>query len=298
MDSYALQVANALTGNDPHEAVIELHFPAAVFRFDEPALIALSGADFDAAVDDIQMPVNKSLLVPRGAILSFNKKVSGERCYLSVRGGFSLTPWLGSYSTNLAASAGGLNGKKLTNGDILHFRKKMSNPEGILKIFHWRADTTTAYMDAHYLYFIKGPEWDWLDEASQYKFLQEPFTVTSKSDRMAIWLQGEKLSCVNHDELVSSAVTMGTMQLLPTGELLVLMADHQTTGGYPRIGNVITSHLPKLAQASPCDYIHMLQVEQQTAEELLFSQYEELKILHLGCQFKLEKVLKTYEQIT
>ena len=290
MDSYAMKVANALVANELGEAVIEMHFPAATIRFEEAALIALSGADFEATIDDISIPVNKLVLVPKNAMLSFKKKITCSRIYLSVKGGFDVEPWLNSVSTNLAAGAGGVAGHQLMKGDIIHFKKKMPWAADALKIFPWRANTSSGYMDAHYFYFLKGPEWDWLTPEAQHLFLQEPFTVGPQSDRMAIRLLGEKLSCVNKEELVSAAVAMGTMQLLPSGEVLVLMADHQTTGGYPRIGNIITAHLPKLAQAGAGDNVHMLHVEQHTAEELLIDQQDELKILQVGCRLKLEGV--------
>jgi len=288
MDNYAMQVANALVGNDLNTAVIEMHFPAAAIRFDEPALIALSGADFDASVNDMAIPINKPVLMPKNAVLSFNKKLSGSRTYLAVGGGFKLDGWLGSLSTNIIAEAGGINGHKLAKDDSIVFNNQLKCPTDAVKVLPWRADTATAYMDAHYLYFIKGPEWDWLTPESQHLLLQEPFTIAPQSDRMAIRLQGEELSCINNQELVSAAVTMGTMQLLPSGEILVLMADHQTIGGYPRVGTIITAHLPKLAQGNAGEYVHLLHVQQNIAEGLLLAQQDELRILQVGCRFKLD----------
>jgi antagonist of KipI len=288
MDSYAMQVANALAGNEPGEALIEMHFPAATIRFEAGALIALSGADFDAVIDDISVPVNKTVLVAQGAILSFKKNISGCRVYLAVNGGFAVKPWLGSISTNLIAVAGGINGCKLMKDLAIPFNKKSSRIIEKVKVLPWKADTASAYMDSHYYYFIKGPEWDWLTPLSQHHMLQEPFTITPQSDRMAIRLQGEKLTCVTNQELVSAAVTMGTMQLLPSGDVLVLMADHQTTGGYPRVGTIISAHLPKMAQAVAGDYVHLLHVEQHMAEALLFAQKDELKLLQEACKFKLQ----------
>lgn len=288
MDSYAMQVANSLAGNKPGEAVIEMHFPAPIIRFEATVLIALSGADFDAVIDDISVPVNKPVLVPQGAILSFKKNISGCRVYLAVNGGFTIKPWLGSISTNLIAVAGGINGSKLMKDVAIPFNKKSLRIIDKVKVLPWKADTASAYMDAHYFYFIKGPEWDWLTPLSQHHLLQEPFTITPQSDRMAIRLQGEKLTCVTNQELVSAAVTMGTMQLLPSGDVLVLMADHQTTGGYPRVGTIISAHLPKMAQAVAGDYVHLLHVEQHMAEALLFAQKDELKLLQEACKFKLQ----------
>ncbi|MEO7310280.1 MAG: biotin-dependent carboxyltransferase family protein [Chitinophagaceae bacterium] len=288
MDAYAMQTANALVGNDLAEAVIEMHFPAASIQFDQPALVAFSGADFDAAIDDADVPPNKPVLVPPGAVLHFRKKIQGARIYLAVHGGFALTPWLNSVATNLVATAGGATGKKLAKGDTIALKKNIRYAGDQLKIFPWRADTISAYMDAHYFYFIKGPEWGWLSQESQHLLLQEPFTIAPQSDRMAIRLQGEKMVASNTQELVSAAVTMGTIQLLPSGGLLVLMADHQTTGGYPRVGTIISAHLPKLAQAEAGDYVHLLHVEQRMAEELFTDLQNELKILQLACSFKLQ----------
>ncbi len=290
MDSYAMQVANALVGNMPSEAVIEMHFPAATICFNKAALIAFSGADFDAVTDGTSLPVNKPLLIPKGTVVSFIKKIYGNRLYLAVSGGFAVKPWLQSVSTNLAAGAGGLNGCKFIKDNTIAFKKTAPWQTTILKILPWRADTASAYIDAHYYYFIKGPEWDWLAPQSQHFFLQYPFTIATQSDRMAIRLQGEKMTTIKTEELVSAAVTMGTMQLLPNGEVLVLMADHQTTGGYPRIGTIISAHLPKLAQAVAGSYVHLLHVEQKMAEALLIAQQNQLNTLQAACKFKLDGV--------
>jgi len=319
MDSYAMQVANALVANHVNEAVIEMHFPAAVIRFEQATLIALSGADFGAVINETAIAINKVVLVPKGAVLSFKRKMEGSRVYLSVYGGFAVKPWLHSVSTNIVAAAGGLGAGKLVRDDTIFFKQKTPWATEVVKVFRWRADTATAYMDAHYLYCIKGPEWDWLTPESQHLFLQEPFSIAPQSDRMAIRLQGEKLTCTNNGaslktflfasyggdlierptkksgvlqmpitQMVSAAVAMGSIQLLPNGDALVLMADHQTTGGYPRIATIITAHLPKLAQATAGDYIHLLQVPQHTAEELLIAQQDELSILNTACKFKVD----------
>jgi len=292
MDYYAMQVANALTGNAMENAVVEMYFPAPIMRFDEPLVIALAGADFGAHIGDTPVPINKPILVPAGATLSFKKKISGNVCYLSVHGGFEISPLLQSLSTHMIGGFGGLTGAKLKKGDTIQCKRPMPASVKELKVLPWRANTESAYMDAHYFYFIKGPEWDWMDALAQHTFLQEPFMVTAQSDRMAIRLKGEHLSLQEKKELVSSAVMMGTLQLLPDGQCLVLMADHQTTGGYPRVGNIIKAHLPKLAQASAGDYVHMLYVEQQIAEDLMFAQEDELKILKMACDAKIERFIR------
>ena len=295
MDRYAMKAANALMGNKLHQGVLEMHFPAPVILFETAALFTLTGADFGAMINDEAVPVNKPVLVAAGTELSFKKRLRGSRCYLSVKGGFDVQPWLDSISTNLITGAGGLNGKRLLKDDCISFTQQ-PNYNGPLNIFPWRADSSNAYVDGHYLYFLRGPEWHWLDETSKQQFLQEPFSISAQSDRMAIRLNSEQLTMVPHGEMVSSAVTMGTMQLLPNGKVVILMADHQTTGGYPRIGNIIGAHLPKLAQASANEYVHMLHVEQDVAEAFLFAQQEELNILQMACEIKLDAKLKLLQQ--
>ncbi|WP_205511201.1 biotin-dependent carboxyltransferase family protein [Longitalea arenae] len=297
MDRYAAQVANMLVGNDTGEAVIEIHFPGAQFLFEQNTLISITGGDFNALLNDEPIPLWHPVVVRKNAVLHFPGLQSGSRCYLAVHGGFCVNKWLNSYSTHLKAGAGGFHGRKLEKGDEISFRESRIYFAGLLKpgreyeVLKWQVDTGNTYRHPNEIYMIKGNEWDQLTESSQQHMVEDNFTIHPFSDRMGYQLKGVDLKRSIDTELVSSGVSFGTIQLLPNGQLIVLMADHQTTGGYPRIGHVISAHLPKLAQLRPSDCIHFKITDIGTAEDLLLAQQQELNILQRACTERLNRMV-------
>lgn len=290
MDRYAMQVANMLVGNDPFEAVLELHFPAAVFMFTQPALIALSGADFLASINGEPVPGLHPVIVCKNDVLQFNKPVTGARVYLAVAGGLLLDKWLGSYSTHLKANAGGFNGRGLHKDDELQLCKPFSlmmNPDDFT-VLPWQADTKWVDETKEVL-VLPGNEWDRLTTESKENFTMTSFVITQQSDRMGYRLNNLPLPVMTSEEVISSAVGFGTIQLLPDGKLIILAADHQTTGGYPRVAHVISAHHSRLAQMKAGDKIHFRFTDQQTAEELLIKQQQHLLQLQNACTFRLEQ---------
>jgi antagonist of KipI len=289
MDRYAAQVANLLVGNCEQEAVIEIHFPGPQILFEQNTLIAITGANFSATVNDEQIPRWQPVVVRKNTVLQFSSLVEGARCYLSVHGGYCAEKWLNSYSTNLKAGVGGWHGQPLRKGDELPFKENTIYFAGLLKeqsnfeALPWRVNTEKVYRWPHEIGFIPGHEWDSLSVASREGFTQNNFLIHPSSDRMGYQLKGGPLVMDQPVELVSSAVSFGTVQLLPNGQMIVLMADHQTTGGYPRIAHVISAHLPKLAQLRPCDTIQFKRVDTAIAETLLAAQQKELHILQRAC---------------
>lgn len=294
MDLNAMKVANTLVGNELHEAVIEMSFPASTFRFNKPALIALSGADFSAKLNGNSIPLHQPVRVASGSELKFTKVIHGVWCYLAVRGGFELNDWLGSKSTHVKARIGGVDGRLLKKGDELLFMRKMNKSE--VKIFPWRANVSEFYAtpwsvsSQTIIRCIQGNEFDWLVKKSKQDFLKKEFTISSQSDRMGYRLTGAPLKQIKKQELLSTAVSFGTVQLLPNGEPIVLMADHQTTGGYPRMAHVIGTDRSRLAQCRPNERISFSFVSVQEAEDLLFMQERSLRQLQEACIFKLREI--------
>src|SRR4029077_12744214 len=138
--------------------------------------------------------------------------------------------------------------------------------------------------------FVKGNEWNMLTDNAMATFEQSAYKISNTSDRMGYRLIGNKLKIREHISMVSSAVTFGTIQLLPDGQLIVLMSDHQTTGGYPRIGHVITADLPMLAQCNPGDEIKFSAVEIEAAEQEFIQQQRDLQQMQTASKFKIEKL--------
>jgi antagonist of KipI len=291
MDKYAACLANALVCNDPGEAVIEMHFPAPVFLFQQPALAAITGADFSASVNGEPLPLYQPVFINKNAVLQFHEPARGVRSYMAVQGGFDIPDWLNSYSTHLKAKAGGYQGRALQKDDEIPFKQLPQLPDDIINrekfIFPWRTDPGWGDPGANEIFVLPGNEWEWLTEESQQQFEKNEFIITPHADRMGYRLSGIMLNSRIKEELVSSAVNFGTVQLLPDGRMILLMADHQTTGGYPRIAHVISAHHSKLAQMKPGDNIRFLMTDQQTTENLLWKQQQHLKMLKNACQYKL-----------
>lgn len=296
MDAFSMQMANMLVGNDFNEAAVEMHYPAPAFLFEADTLIAISGADFSPAIDGEPIPLNRPVIVSRNSILQFSELKKGARAYLSIKDGIQLQSWLGSYSVNLKVEFDGFLGKAIKQNDMLFF-KKQTDYSSLLnkvkaKILPWKADANWDIFSGDYIYVLPGNELNWLDDESKKGFSSGYFDVTSLSDRMGYRLSGMTLNKINNDELVSSAVSFGTIQLLPDGQLIILMADHQTTGGYPRIANIITAHHSRLAQVKAGEKINFRFTDIKTAEELLLKQHQHLKQLESACKFRLEEFLK------
>jgi len=293
MDIYAAQVANLLVGNDQHEAVIEIHFPGPQILFEQNTLIAITGADFSPTVNDEVIPRWQPVVVRKNTVLHFPSLVQGGRCYLSVHGGYCLKKWLNSYSTSLKAGVG----LQLKKGDELPFNESTIYFAGLLKeqnnfeILPWRVNTEKIYQFPHEIGVIPGHEWPLLSSASRESFTEDNYLIHPSSDRMGYQLSGAPLSLDAAVELVSSAVSFGTVQLLPEGQLIVLMAEHQTTGGYPRIAHVVSAHLPKLAQLRPSDTIQFKLMDLESAEQLLVSRQKELHILQRSCMDHLNEMV-------
>ncbi len=291
MDVLAMQSANALLGNSLMEAVIELHFPAATFHFETAVLVALCGADFGAQINGIPLATNKTIFVPANSVLHFSHKNWGERCYLAVQGGFDMPGWLGSKSANLKLGMEGFLGRALKKGDALHLNKPAKHLFDRVYVFPWQANLGAWYDAPDIVNILHGPEWDYLQPGSQHDFTATRYEITPNSDRMALQLQGKMLEKIEQQELISSAINFGTIQLPGNGLPIVLMADHQTTGGYPRIAQVIDAHLPKLAQLSAHQKIRFVPTTLAKAENLSLSQHEEMAILQQGILLKLNGLL-------
>ena len=295
MDRFAAQLANMLVGNDIHKAVIELHFPASVFVFQQAALIALSGGNFSASINGEKIPSLHPILINKGAVLQFHKIVKGARCFMAVKDGFTVAAWLASYSTHLKAAAGGFNGRALRKDDEISFKQNDTLINHLGKkdflVLPWKADDKWEHTMGNEILLLPGNELNRMTDKSKEKMFGLPFTITNQSDRMGFRLKNEPLLTTTAEEVISSAVSFGTVQLLPEGQLIILMADHQTTGGYPRVGHVISAHHSLLAQMKAGEMIRFRLADQQQAEELMIKQQQHLLQLQNACTFRLEQYL-------
>lgn len=252
MDLFAMHISNIIVGNTQGEAVLEMHFPAAVLSFNAPCTIALTGADFAPTLNGETVPMWQPVAVEKNSLLQFDKKVSGARVYLSVRGGFQTTSWLGSCSTNLQATIGGHKGRSLLKGDEILFNIVQNKRSGSAT-GKKRWQLKSPVYDQR-LGILPGLHWHAIPPKQQQVFMQQELIVLHQSNRMGYQLQGPVIG-TETGEQVSAAVNFGTVQSLPHGRYTILGADHQATGGYPVIGHVITAHHYKLAQLAAGDHV-------------------------------------------
>jgi antagonist of KipI len=291
MDTVASCVANMLVGNSMDEAVIELHFPASAIIFEKPCVITISGADFSPSINGQIIPLNTTIIVAASSQLAFAQYKNGARCYLAVHGGLDVKKWLNSYSTNTKVHAGGFNGRILKNNDVLYFREQQISFIAFsfqtLVITSIKIDPGFLYPASNTIRCIEGRQYSWLEDSSKKTFNTTSLKITTQSDRMGYRLIGEQLHTKEQTQLLSSAVTKGTIQLLPDGNLILLMADHQTTGGYPVIANVISADIPSLAQMQPNTYIQFSFVSVEEAETIYLQQQQNLSQLSNACKLQL-----------
>src|SRR6187549_2880069 len=165
MDKYAAAIANILVDNNKDEAVIEMHFPAPAIFFEQPAMIALSGADFGANINGTSIPLNHAVIINKNTILQFLTPKNKSRCYLAVKGGVKISKWLNSYSTNLIAESGGFSGRKLLKDDILELNSntntyKLQDADDF-KILPWGANEDFGIPFKEEFLVMSGSELDW-----------------------------------------------------------------------------------------------------------------------------------------
>lgn len=280
MDEVALRLANSLAGNSAHAAALEATLMGPALRFSADTVIACCGADLSASVDGMAVPLATAFPIKAGAILQFGRKVSGVRSYLAVQGGFSVPDVMGSSSTYARAGFGGFGGRALRKGDVLHFKSAVpSIPERSQAALSAEAALLAAMVSQGPIRVVAGPEWDEFTPAAREQWLGQAWRISAQSDRMGYRFEGAVLARNTQSSILSEPVTFGTVQVPPDGQPIVLMAERQTTGGYPRIANVIAADLFRLAQCAPGDHVRFVLVDMDTAQQLLIERANLFKAL-------------------
>lgn len=284
MDKDAVLLGNLLLGNQETDAALECTLSGPSLLFEAEALIAITGADLSAEIDGAAVEMWRPLLVPKGAVLSFGEALSGCRTYLTVQRGFDIPQVLGSYSTYLRAGFGGFEGRALKKGDQIAFNQVIPVlPERL----NWSLSPSMySLSNPQLIRVIKGPEFELFQEKSIADLLIKEFSISNSADRMGYQLEGPLLELKTSKEMLSSAVAFGTVQVTAQGSPVILMADHQTTGGYPRILQVLSIDLAKLAQLRPCQAIQFEILALKEAQKLLTAKTEEINQLKQSLTFK------------
>ena len=288
LDHQALRVANLLVGNDEGAAGLEITLTGPMIRFETDALVALAGADLGAIVDGKRLPTWRSAWVPGGATLAFDAPRAGCRAYLAIAGGVAVPPVLGSRSTFVRAGLGGLDGRALRRDDVLScgepselatcIAASLRREDGRVAVASWGVGPSLrpAYSGAPVVRLVPGAHEQALSPTARDRLYDTEFRISSQSDRMGYRLEGPTLELAAPLELLSEPVAFGTVQLPPGGSPIILMADRQTTGGYPRIGEVATVDLPLLAQLRPGDRVRFRAISLEEAQRLYLVREQEI----------------------
>ncbi len=262
MDRFAIAAANLLVGNPESAAALECALSGPALTAGAPVLVAVTGADFEPQVNGEAVPTWTGLLLATGDRLSFRGRRSGARTYVAVAGGLAADRWLGSAATYLLVARGGLHGRALKAGDELHAAGPAPRPA----VADRTLNTRPLYSAEPTLGVVAGPHRSRLVAGSRRTFYSERWAVSRESDRMGYRLEGSTLEMKGAD-LISFGLAMGCIQVPNSGQPILLMADHQTAGGYPVVGGVCRADLPLAAQLLPGDHLTFEDVSVAAAQE-------------------------------
>ena len=291
MDPFSFAVANLLCGNSMDAPVLEIALHGLELLFEDDLPVALSGMGSIPTLDDIPLPLNRSLMVRAGSLLRFLPSASGCRMYLALGGGINSQSDLGSCSTYETAGLGGNGGRRLQKGDRIQngqpsdlcrrILESLGRHEGNAAFGSWGVALRNhpPVKSAFPIRCMKGPEWDGFETVKREDFFKQSLTVATESNRMGIRLKGMEGLRKEGEEMVSSGVCPGTVQKAHDGTLLLLMADAQTTGGYPRIAQVAAADIARCAQLRPGDEVRFIETGLAEAEKALMDMKRGLRIL-------------------
>jgi len=264
MDRFALAAANRLVGNPEGAAGLECALNGPVLLALQPCLVAVTGADFTPSINGAQIPLWTGVYLAAGERLSFTARKWGARCYLAVAGGLAGSRWLGSLATYLLVEKGGFAGRTLEAGDVLS--RAAPAPRPLIAGRHLSRRLLPDYRPEPALAAIAGPHHRRLNRTSRAALNRSTFAVSRDADRMGFRLEGPQLE-LSGSELLSVGLTMGAVQLPIGGQPILLMADHQTAGGYPVILGVARAALPLAAQLLPGDRLTFVEVGVADAQQ-------------------------------
>jgi antagonist of KipI len=269
-DPVALRIGNRLVENAEGAAGLEMTLLGGRFVFPDGVLLSLTGSDFGATLDGRPVELWTAVEVKPGQTLQLGPTRSGARCYLCVQGGIVVKDFLESASTHLLSGLGGHEGRALRKGDVLDIGA--ANVAGSER--RVSAQALKKLSPRRVLRVTPGPQSDWFSEEAQRLFYASTYDVTEESNRMGIRLEGAAIPALSGGEMISEGVTLGAVQVPESGLPIILFVEQQTTGGYPKIANVISADFHSLGQLRPRDEIRFERVDWETGRALLIKQEE------------------------
>ena len=273
-DNFSLIIGNILVGNPKHYAGIEMTIIGDKYRFKSDAYIALTGSEFEAELDNNSIPFWKRLLIKKGQILDIRSTKNGARCYLCVAGGINIKDVMGAKPTHLTSGIGGLHGRILKKLDELDFGLL---DDSIKPIQNLNDSITT---DTKIIKVTKGVQWSWFDKNQKNKLFQHQYQVEELSNRMGLRLFGNAIKTNRENEITTAGISLGSIQIPGGGQPIISFVEHQTTGGYPIIANVISADIRKVGQLKAGDCFQFELISLGSAEKLKVDQEKFIHNLH------------------
>ena len=300
MDQFAHRIANILVGNNENEPTLEITLLGPTIEFLQDSLISICGGDLSPEIGGEQIQCWRPIFVRKGSILKFGSYRHGCRAYLAVAGGLDVPIVMKSKSTYFRAKIGGLYGRALKKGDRLSFCSLSAQSTKIMALFQQKNSTKPfiegnwfiseriipKYSEKPTVRVLKGRQYHLFNHQSQISLFLKPFVITPQSDRMGYRLKGPSLALAQPVELISEAVCFGTIQVPADGNPIVLLADRQTIGGYPKIAQVASIDLPLLAQAKLGDSLQFTEITYSDAQRLFIQRERQIQQLKLGIKLK------------
>lgn len=265
MDRFAHAAANLLVGNERGAATLECTIVGPHLIAEHPCVVAITGGDLEPRVNGARVRMWGGIRLAAGDEITFGGRRNGARAYIAVAGGIVGDRWLGSLSTNVMAARGGMHGRPLSAGDLISIGEPPKQPA-----LDGAFDLLPPYAD-HALEVIAGPH-------PRQALYDSAFIVSPESNRMGYRLQGPLLE-TSGEEVLSFGLVAGAVQLPPGGRPILLMADHQTAGGYPVVATVISAALPVAAQLAPGDEVRFVETSIEAALEMRAAQRAALESL-------------------
>jgi len=293
MDPFAHRAANLLVGNEENAATLEAAMVGPAIQFEADAFIALCGGDLSPEIDGTSIKMWRTVAVKKGSVLKFGAPRSGCRVYLAIAGGIDVPDVMNSKSTYLRAGIGGFHGRALKAGDIVRTRPVSPGHADSLRHatdneLEWKM-AAPRYFNEPVVRIMKGRQFELFSRESQERIFSEAFSVSSHSDRMGYRLEGTALALEEPKELISEAVSFGSIQVPADGNPIVLLADRQTTGGYPKIGQVASVDLPLISQLKPGDRIRFKEISLEEAQKRFIEQEQQIRQIKIGIDLKREE---------
>jgi antagonist of KipI len=274
-DKISLRMGNRLLANHQGAPGLEMTLLGGTFAFPDGAVLALAGSDFGATLEEKPIELWRAHVAKPKQVLRLGPTRSGARCYLCVQGGIEVEPFLGSASTHILSGLGGLEGRALRKGDELkigtRYVKSLAPFSASKPDREWALSPRTMEVlePRKVVCVTDGPQSGWFSEGAKRVFYESTYRVAEDSNRMGIRLQGAAIPAPAGGEMISEGVALGAIQVPEGGQPIILFVEQQTTGGYPKIANVISADFHRLGQLRPRDEIRFQRVEPLGARSML-----------------------------